>query len=138
MTTAPRPRHNEPTPGMDARRRAEPRAGRRSQSRRLPADVVRPAKTAGALGFVLLLATLGLVGATIAASVADWVLWPWVLATVVVGVGALLCLAVSRMTLTAHAGSDRAEHDPLVPEVTSEEAAEYERHHPHPGTDDRR
>ena len=138
MTTAPRPRRDEPTPGMEARRHSEHRTDRRSRGGRLPADVVRPAKTAGALGFVLLLATLGLVGATIAASVADWVLWPWVLATVVVGLCALLALVIGRMRLTAHAGSDRAEHDPLVPEVTSEEAAEYERHHPHPGTDDRR
>ena len=138
MPIAPRPRRHEPTPGMDAHSRAERRTDRFGRRRRVPTAASRAPKILGTVGFVLLLAALGLVAVTIVAGVLDWMLWPWIVATVVVGGAALVCLFASRRSLTAHDGADRAQHDPLLPEVTAEEAAAYERHHPHSGPENRR
>lgn len=115
---------NEPTPGMGP----HPHDG--TPGHLLPAAQARPMNALGIAGFVLLLVAIALVGVAIAAAPAGWALIGWVVGVVVASVLALACLIGSRAVLTDKPAHERAEHDPLIPEVTAEEAAEYEATHP--------
>lgn len=90
---------------------------------------LRPLKLAGLVGYGLLLATVALIGITLAAAAFDSALAPWIIATSVCGASGLGLLAAVRLALTGHPAHDRPQHDPLIPEVTEEEAAVYEREH---------
>ncbi|WP_440712243.1 hypothetical protein [Gordonia sp. FQ] len=98
----------------------------------LPGEVARPLKALGLLGYVLLLIAIALIGMAISAAALGWALTGWVAGAVVCTALALACLVGGRAALTTRRRHDRAEHDPLIPEVTAEEAADYRRHHPHP------
>lgn len=91
-------------------------------------------KAIGAIGFVLILVAIALIGVAITAAPAGWALIGWVTGAVVASVLALVCLIGSRAALTATPGHERSEHDPLLPEVTAEEAAHYEATHPPAGS----
>ncbi len=94
-----------------------------------PAASVRPLKAMGLVGYGLLLLALTFFAVTLVAAGFDWALTPWVVATVVCGVAGLGFLAAVRVALTRNPAHDRPQHDPLIPEVTEEEAIDYERHH---------
>ena len=83
----------------------------------------------GMIGYLLLLITVALLGFTLGAAALDTALAPWIVATVLCAVLAFGALIFSRRMLTLQESGDRAAHDPLIPEVTAEEAAEYEQQH---------
>ncbi|GAC56794.1 hypothetical protein GOHSU_13_00160 [Gordonia hirsuta DSM 44140 = NBRC 16056] len=95
----------------------------------LDGRAVRPLKAIGMIGYVLLLVAIALIAVAVVAATADWALTPWVTAAIVCTVVAVGFLAGSRVALPSRPGHDRAEHDPLIPEVTAEEADDYERRH---------
>ncbi|MGB3603600.1 hypothetical protein [Gordonia sp. (in: high G+C Gram-positive bacteria)] len=93
---------------------------------------LRRLKIAGLVGYGFLLAAVALVGITLAAAAFDSALTPWVVATIACSVIGLGFIAAVRVTLTRHPAHDRPQHDPLIPEVTEEEAVTYERNHGRP------
>ncbi|EGD54134.1 hypothetical protein [Gordonia neofelifaecis] len=97
----------------------------------LSVATVRPLKALGLVGYAFALITVALIGATIAAAAADTALTAWIVATVICAAITVACLGWSRTRLQTHYARDRPQHDPLIPETTAEEVAEYEEiHHP--------
>lgn len=94
-----------------------------------PERSVRPLKIAGLVGYGFLLAAIALVGVTLAAAGFDTAVAPWIIAAIVCGVIGLGVIVAVRVTLVSHPAHDRPQHDPLIPEVTEEEAVTYERTH---------
>ncbi|QKT08328.1 hypothetical protein HUN08_14820 [Gordonia sp. X0973] len=89
------------------------------------------AKAVGLLGYVLLLVGIPFVAVWLALAASAHPEAGWVgaasITTLLVGIA---CLIVSRRMLTSGRHIDeRAEEDPIQPEVTAEEAAEYELHY---------
>ena len=91
------------------------------------ARTARPLKAVGLVGYGALLLAVASLAVTIAAAGFDMMVTPWIVATVVFGIIGISCLVFARTRLTANDSLDRPGHDPIVPEVTAEEAAEYER-----------
>lgn len=117
------------TPGVDDHGRHDPVAAH------APAASVRPLKAVGLIGYGLLLLALALLALTIVAAAADWMLAPWIAVTAVCGVVGVGCLIAVRVALVRNPAHDRPQQDPLIPEVTEEEALEYEQqHHGRSGT----
>lgn len=118
---------NEPTPGMG------PHPVDGGTDHLLPASQIRPVKALGMAGFVLLLVALAFIGVALVAAPAGWALIGWVSGAIAASVLTLVCFIASRVVLTRTPGHERAEHDPLIPEVTAEEAAQYKADHPSVG-----
>lgn len=118
---------DEPTPGMD-----RPPTG--NDDHLLSAAEAKPLKALGIAGVIFLMAAIALIGITLVALALGWALTGWIAGSIVCLVIALACLIGSRKALTAKPGHERAQHDPLLPEVTAEEAQEYEANHPHTRT----
>ncbi|WOC14056.1 phage holin family protein [Gordonia sp. MP11Mi] len=91
------------------------------------AKKARPLKAVGLVGYAALLVAVALLAVTIAAAGFDMMVAPWITATVVFGVVGIGCLVFARTRLSANDALDRPGDDPITPEVTAEEAAEYER-----------
>ena len=113
---------DDQTPGV-AGRHADPARDH------APAKSVRPLKALGLVGYALTLVAVVLLAVALAAAALGAGPWPWVVATAVAGLAGLGCLIGVRVELMRHPARDRPQHDPLIPEVTEEEAAEYERRH---------
>lgn len=92
----------------------------------VPSATIRPLKALGIVGYIALLLAIALLAVTIAAAALDMMLAPWIAATVVCGIIGIGALVFARTRLVATRALDRPGHDPIVPEVSAEEAAEYE------------
>ncbi|WP_290852892.1 hypothetical protein [Gordonia sp. (in: high G+C Gram-positive bacteria)] len=111
------------TPGVDGPTPRDP------SHAHAPERSLRPLKVAGLVGYGFLLAAIALVGVTLAAAAFDTALTPWIVATIVCGVIGIGFIATVRVALARHPARDRPQHDPLIPEVTKEEAVTYQREH---------
>lgn len=95
-----------------------------------PKDDKPYAKVVGYSGYILLMVGIALVAVWLALAAYSNPAGTWVgVAAICVLVIGIASLFVSRMTLTSRDTEDRAEEDPLQPEVTEDEAAEYEAHY---------
>jgi heme/copper-type cytochrome/quinol oxidase subunit 2 len=88
-------------------------------------------KALGLFGYVLVLIGIGAIAVWLALAAQDHEAAFWTgigaILTTVVGIGAIVA---SRLILTSGRKiHDRTEEDPVQPEVTEEEAAEYEAHY---------
>ncbi|GAA4668979.1 hypothetical protein [Gordonia humi] len=118
------------TPGLDDHGEDDPVAAH------APADSVRPLKAVGLIGYGLVLAALAFLAVALTTAGGDTTATPWIVATAVCGVVGISCIAAVRVALVRHPAHDRAQHDPLIPEITREEALDYEqKFHGRPGSD---